>query len=538
MDSTFDDPIHFAPHPATAPPPEPRPPDPDRPNWTVYKTGTFPICNVPKRNLLSHLNVQHSFHPWTIPDLKRCVLDVCPCGQVFKAGSFKLHKSRSGCTAPASAITLGFVSSTPPSAPLDETRQRQSKELVGADASSSSVPASVSHQDPAEPPAPHLPSSTPPPLPSADSTQDSTAAALFADHILPEGSIFDRSPRALTGFNSTFRGRTKSGPQNATPRRSTHHTEPGPGATPRTLALPRPSPKGHGKSAARINTSPSHSKGPLFDPATFEFSDLAGLPPSYKPLGPAVAKAYKDASERLAKAYAAQPSRTALLTFLALPKIGLVPGLRHGQRAAISRLEAYPNVNLPRPDNTARTRLSATLNARRLVEAGRLGAAARALSNDVSIAPLTPETINQLSSLHPVGPFQSFGPRTFLPSVEPQLEPITADHIHNALKSFRHDSAPGLSGLTVPLLRMACDRPAVMDLLLDIANGMVEGTALGQDLLCAARLTPLQKAGGGIRPIAIGELIYRVCAKAIVRHLFDTEFLLPTQFGVHSKGGV
>jgi hypothetical protein len=57
-------------------------------------------------------------------------------------------------------------------------------------------------------------------------------------------------------------------------------------------------------------------------------------------------------------------------------------------------------------------------------------------------------------------------------------------------------------------------------------------------MLCSSRLTALLKPDGRYRPIAVGELIYRLCTKALLRHIFRPDFLLPFQFGVGTKGGV
>ena len=57
-------------------------------------------------------------------------------------------------------------------------------------------------------------------------------------------------------------------------------------------------------------------------------------------------------------------------------------------------------------------------------------------------------------------------------------------------------------------------------------------------MLCSAGLTPLAKGEDDVRPIAFGELLCRVAAKTILRHLFKTDSLLPFQFGVRSQGGV
>ena len=65
-----------------------------------------------------------------------------------------------------------------------------------------------------------------------------------------------------------------------------------------------------------------------------------------------------------------------------------------------------------------------------------------------------------------------------------------------------------------------------------------QGTAPGADLLCASRLIGLQKPDGGVRPIAIGDLLYKVALKAILITSFRPEMLLPNQLGVNSVGGV
>jgi hypothetical protein len=36
----------------------------------------------------------------------------------------------------------------------------------------------------------------------------------------------------------------------------------------------------------------------------------------------------------------------------------------------------------------------------------------------------------------------------------------------------------------------------------------------------------------------VGELVYRLCTEALLRHSFRPDFLLPYQFGVGTKGGV
>jgi hypothetical protein len=51
-------------------------------------------------------------------------------------------------------------------------------------------------------------------------------------------------------------------------------------------------------------------------------------------------------------------------------------------------------------------------------------------------------------------------------------------------------------------------------------------------------LIALRKPDGGIRPIAIGDLLYKVALKAILTTSFRPEMLLPYQLGVSNPGGV
>jgi hypothetical protein len=64
------------------------------------------------------------------------------------------------------------------------------------------------------------------------------------------------------------------------------------------------------------------------------------------------------------------------------------------------------------------------------------------------------------------------------------------------------------------------------------------GTAPGRSFLCSSRGVALPKADGSLRPIAIGELIYRMYMMCILRLHFKAECLLPFQYGVDSRGGV
>jgi len=144
------------------------------------------------------------------------------------------------------------------------------------------------------------------------------------------------------------------------------------------------------------------------------------------------------------------------------------------------------------------------------------------------------DTIASLKAKHPSGHPNPFGSE---PGPAPGLSPSQND-VLSAINSFKAFSAPGISGWTVPLLKLATKAPKVVEFLTTLRGMVGQGSAPGQSMLCASRLTPLLKKDGGLRPIAVGDLLYRLVTKVLLRHHFKPDWLLPTQFGVGTKGGV
>jgi hypothetical protein len=168
------------------------------------------------------------------------------------------------------------------------------------------------------------------------------------------------------------------------------------------------------------------------------------------------------------------------------------------------------------------------------VEKGRLGSAARRLAGAAAVATVDNEVVAALQDKHPAGTEDPFGPTDGPSSGDiPSEEEIMA-----AFKTFKPDTSPGLSGWTHHLLATALRVPAFLKAIHTLTGLIMAGIAPGQAMLCASRLTPLRKPDGGLRPIAVGDMIYRLATKAIVRHSNRRDFLLPYQFGVGSKGGV
>jgi hypothetical protein len=90
--------------------------------------------------------------------------------------------------------------------------------------------------------------------------------------------------------------------------------------SPRTVhTVPEPAPSGPG----------CYPLPPPFyqDSPHSTYLALCPLPSSYKVLAPSIYKAFLQACERVADDFLASPSELTTLNFLALPKVGLAPGL-------------------------------------------------------------------------------------------------------------------------------------------------------------------------------------------------------------------
>lgn len=264
-------------------------------------------------------------------------------------------------------------------------------------------------------------------------------------------------------------------------------------------------------------------------------STLSTLPVTRKPLAASIARLFTSCASRAASAFLRDPSDQTLLVFMAIPKIALTAGLKHGPGYARRRLALFPNCDWSTAHQETNYSGNTQTAVQRLVQQGRLGAAARTLTGQSQVAKPTPPVIEALKALHPTGPEDPFGTSR---RPQPFQSPLD-DDIFTALKSMKTDTTPGVSGWTVALLRQASRAQPVRAMLSWLCTAMLNGTAPGQPLLCASRLTPLDKPDGGIRPIAVGEVIYQLLAKVLLRTgLQQDNRLAPFQFGVNTPGGV
>ena len=174
------------------------------------------------------------------------------------------------------------------------------------------------------------------------------------------------------------------------------------------------------------------------------------------------------------------------------------------------------------------------------VRHGHLSKAAQALYSITKLADLRrPENQQLMRDLHPPLPQGSVLPG--LPHNAP--ETILEDDavMHALLRRSNNGSASGPSGWGGNMLSMLAEsdicRAGIIALLKDIINGNLPESA--RQLLLASRAIGLGKPDDGIRPIAIGELFYRLAGVIAVRKIAMTagKLLAPHQFGVGIANG-
>ena len=164
---------------------------------------------------------------------------------------------------------------------------------------------------------------------------------------------------------------------------------------------------------------------------------------------------------------------------------------------------------------------------------------ARALSS-APLADLNQNTIKRLLELHPV----STSPMAPLPAHATSLADIDPARFESVLrKRVYNGAAPGQSGWTGSHL-MAVWNHATKDgrlglqlFIRDICNGVFAGELKQRLLSCV--LVALAKKGGGVRPIAVGEVFVKLASHYLMSLIEDAmpRFSPSIQFGVKQPGG-
>ena len=234
------------------------------------------------------------------------------------------------------------------------------------------------------------------------------------------------------------------------------------------------------------------------------------------------------------------------LLFL-IPRMILTPmvrGGRHGFRDVKVRYQKFLSWNwsdllqlngstskkTPRCSDEARR--AATL---RLVRCGELSRASRLLTSK-GLAPASEDTTAKLASKHP-----SRATGLHLPSLSQDSIKLSSSALFDAIRRAPRGSGAGLSGWRFEHLKVLLENELTADCLFSACSAIARGIlpAAAVTLFSSSRLIALPKSNGDIRPIAVGEAIRRLTARAICqqkKELFSS-FFCPIQHGVATECG-
>ncbi|KAL0227150.1 hypothetical protein P9112_014474 [Eukaryota sp. TZLM1-RC] len=153
-----------------------------------------------------------------------------------------------------------------------------------------------------------------------------------------------------------------------------------------------------------------------------------------------------------------------------------------------------------------------------------------------SPAAFNDETLDSLNSLHPPEDFTinhivSDNERDFFTA-----NPITCDEVSVAIKGLPSGRSAGPSGLSYDHLKSAVNicPEIVDDFSFSFFNSVIMGRFKLPQALMASRLVALNKPGGGVRPIAVGESITRLLAIISFKRVKSSaiNYFRPYQFAI------
>ena len=217
-----------------------------------------------------------------------------------------------------------------------------------------------------------------------------------------------------------------------------------------------------------------------------------------------------------------------------------------------------PLINLPTSNSRKRTRKKQSGSSddpeklARFVQnklaVGDIRGAVRSLSAETGLAPFSQETADLLKLKHPsVATDISQVPIPDLPADDETFLRTSEDDVAKAISSFPAGSSGGPDGLTPIHLKDLTSKStgdAGLKLLSAISHftDMILRGGVCQEALpifFGAKLCALEKKGGGIRPIAVGNTLRRIAGKVISQGIQQEmgHYLRPVQLGYGTKAG-
>ena len=280
-----------------------------------------------------------------------------------------------------------------------------------------------------------------------------------------------------------------------------------------------------------------------------EYLNLAELPKPPDRIPKEHVKEFIKAVDRCAKKFNQTKSTQALFDIIRLPKTVFDPHLTRRKVGLVRTvLKDYPRIELPDPkDPSRKPRLRRQRNpndpnykkqrAEKLFENGYIKKALQAISTKQRPKPITPEVYRRLMELHPQQELVQDDTPEYS---EAPLKPDDED-IMKTIKKIKIEASAGPSGWNPRHVKIATRSNEFVKFLTTYAGMMAEGTAPGRNFMTMSlgiALHDPEKDPDKIRPISMGETIYKVCVITCLRKNRQLGDLLPTQLGSGTPGGV
>ncbi|KAL0240906.1 hypothetical protein GEMRC1_006142 [Eukaryota sp. GEM-RC1] len=197
-------------------------------------------------------------------------------------------------------------------------------------------------------------------------------------------------------------------------------------------------------------------------------------------------------------------------------------------RYFLSRAKKVRNKSVSSSSNSDTTERSLF---RSLVFRGQFSSALSVLDG-TSIAENSIDTVHKLELLHPLEEPLNYSSNTSNYWID---SPISSEEVLLAIHKSRSGKAAGPSRLSFDHLKLCVNHcPEIADDLAVFFNLVLLNPAKCPDDLKTSRLVALDKPGGGVRPIAIGECISRLLASICFGRIKSKaiEFFRPFQYGI------
>ena len=184
-------------------------------------------------------------------------------------------------------------------------------------------------------------------------------------------------------------------------------------------------------------------------------------------------------------------------------------------------------------------------NAKRAARLAQEGQYTRSLQSLLSagMAQHSKATVREMQAKHPIAQQSS----AFQPETSTTQMALSTSQVAKEIKGFKRGTAPGPSGLRAEHLNVSIKSAPpngtdkATSSITKLVNCMGGGRVPDQvaKYLCGARIHVANKKDGGIRPIAVGEILRRLTSKGFSHAVAEkaASILSPSQLGVGVPGG-